>query len=133
MIYGVGTDLVEVDRVRRLLERYGERFARRILGPREWADFERSPNRAVYLSGRYAAKEAFAKAFGTGLRHPVSLTNINVTRDPLGKPNLWLEAELEALLASRGVTGRHLSVTHEHSMACAFVVLEAGGTEGTDR
>jgi holo-[acyl-carrier protein] synthase len=133
MIYGVGTDLVEVDRVRRLLERYGERFARRVLGQHEWTDYERSPNRAVYLSGRYAAKEAFAKAFGTGLRNPVLLTNINVTRDSLGKPGLLLEAELEALLANRGVTRRHLSVTHEQSMACALVVLEAGGQEDPER
>jgi holo-[acyl-carrier protein] synthase len=130
MIYGIGTDLVEIDRVRRLLERYGERFARRVLGPREWAGFEQSANRAVYISGRFAAKEAFAKAFGTGLRHPVSLANINVTHDALGKPGLLLEDELEALLASRGVTGRHLSVTHEQNMACAVVVLEAGGQPG---
>ena len=133
MIYGIGTDIVQVPRVESLLARYGERFARRVLGPREWVDYERSVNRAVYLSGRYAAKEAFAKAFGTGLRHPVSLTNINVTRDALGKPSLFLEAELEALLVSRGVTGRHLSVTHEQSMACAFVVLEVAGQEGPHR
>jgi holo-[acyl-carrier protein] synthase len=124
MIYGIGTDLVEVSRVHRLLEQYGDRFARRLLAPREWDDYERTPNRAQYLAGRFAAKEAFAKAFGTGLRHPVSLRNINVTKDPLGKPDLLLEPELSALTRSRGVTAHHVSVTHERSMACAFVVLE---------
>jgi holo-[acyl-carrier protein] synthase len=124
MIYGIGTDLVEVSRVHRLLEQHGDRFARRLLAPREWGDYERAANRAQYLAGRFAAKEAFAKAFGTGLRYPVSLRNINVTNDPLGKPGLLLEPELADLTRSRGVTAHHVSVTHERSMACAFVVLE---------
>jgi holo-[acyl-carrier protein] synthase len=124
MIYGVGTDLVEIARVSQMLERYGERFAKRVLGPSEWGDFRRASNKAQHLAGRFAAKEAFAKAFGTGLRYPVSLSNINVTNDALGKPVLLLEPKLAALVRSHGVTSHHLSVSHERSVACAFVVLE---------
>jgi holo-[acyl-carrier protein] synthase len=126
MIYGIGTDIVEVHRVRRLLERYGERFARRVLGPKEWDGFEHTVNRDLYVAGRFAAKEAFAKALGTGLRYPVSLGNVSVTHDVLGKPGLWLAPELEQLVHSRGVKTWHLSVSHERSVACAVVVLEGG-------
>jgi holo-[acyl-carrier protein] synthase len=133
MIYGVGTDLVEIARVSRILERYGERFARRILGPSEWGAFERAGDKAQHLAGRFAAKEAFAKAFGTGLRYPVSLSNINVTNDALGKPVLLLEATLAALVQRHGVTAHHLSVSHERSMACAVVVLEGRIRPGPDQ
>ena len=128
MIAGIGADIVEVPRVERLLARYGERFARRLLSSAEWDGFRASPNRQTYLAGRFAAKEAFAKALGTGLRHPVSLSNISVTNDALGKPNIELDPALEALLASRGITARHVTLTHERSIACAFVVLERNAT-----
>ena len=126
MIYGIGADLVEVPRVERLLARYGERFARRVLSPAEWACFERSVTRHLYLAGRFAAKEAFAKALGTGLRYPVSLTSISVTNDALGKPTLSVDGPLQRLLVARGVDAQHVTLTHERSMACAFVVLERG-------
>jgi holo-[acyl-carrier protein] synthase len=124
MIYGIGVDVVEVPRVVRLLGRYGERFARRTLAPAEWEGFRASGQPATYLAGRYAAKEAFAKAVGTGLRSPVSLTRIGITNDALGKPQLQLDADLERLLADRGIGARHVTVSHERSVACAFVVLE---------
>jgi holo-[acyl-carrier protein] synthase len=127
MIFGIGADVVEVPRVERLLARYGERFAGRVLHAAEWEGFRASFARAVYLAGRFAAKEAFAKALGTGLRHPVSLTRIGVTNDPLGKPQLQLDAALEALLEAQGVGARHVTLTHERSVACAFVVLERNG------
>jgi holo-[acyl-carrier protein] synthase len=125
MIYGIGTDLVEIARISHMLERYGERFAKRVLGPSEWGGFERAGNKAQHLAGRFAAKEAFAKAFGTGLRYPVALSNINVSNDALGKPVFLFEPTLAALLRSHGVTSHHLSVSHERSVACAFVVLES--------
>ena len=124
MIFGIGVDIVEVPRVERLLERYGERFAARTLGPWEWPGFRASARPAAYLAARYAAKEAFSKAMGTGLRHPVSLTRIGITNDALGKPQLQLDDELERLLAARGVGSRHVTLSHERSVACAFVVLE---------
>jgi holo-[acyl-carrier protein] synthase len=127
VIFGIGVDIVEVPRVKRLLERYGERFAARTLAPAEWDGFRTSVQPALYLAGRFAAKEAFSKAMGTGLRHPVSLTRIGVTHDALGKPRLQLHPDLELLLAQRGVIARHVTLSHEHSVACAFVVLEGAG------
>jgi holo-[acyl-carrier protein] synthase len=124
VILGIGADLVEVPRVERLLTRYGERFARRVLAPREWPGFERSVQRPLFLASRFAAKEAFAKALGTGLRGAVSLTSIAVVNDPLGKPGIALAPGLEALVAERGLTACHVTLSHERSVACAFVVLE---------
>jgi len=124
MIFGIGADVVEVPRVERLLVRYGERFAGRILHSVEWDGFRASAVPSVYLAGRFAAKEAFAKALGTGLRHPANLTRIGVTNDALGKPWLHLDPVLESLLSQRGIGARHVTLTHEHSLACAFVVLE---------
>ena len=125
MILGIGADVVEVARVAKLLERYGERFARRVLAPSEWEGFRLSPHRDVFLASRFAAKEAFGKAFGTGLRTPVLLTSIGVTHDRLGRPSLCLAPELQALSDDRGVSGQHITLTHERSIACAVVVLES--------
>jgi len=126
VIFGIGADVVEVSRVAKLLERYGERFARRVLTPNEWEGFRVSPNREVFLASRFAAKEAYAKAFGTGLRAPVLLTSIGVTHDASGRPLLQLGPELQALSDDRGVSGQHITLTHERSIACAVVVLETG-------
>ena len=123
-IFGIGTDVVEVPRVERLLARYGERFAARVLHQAEWQGFRAAAAPATYLAGRFAAKEAFAKALGTGLRHPATLTRIGVTNDALGKPCLQLDPALDALLGSRGIGARHVTLSHERSVACAFVVLE---------
>jgi holo-[acyl-carrier protein] synthase len=124
VIAGIGTDIVEVPRMADVLARYGERFARRVLAEAEWEGFRASPNRPTYLAGRFAAKEAFAKALGTGLRYPVSLGRICITNDALGKPNLTLDPVLEQYVMDRGITARHVTLSHERSVACAFVVLE---------
>jgi holo-[acyl-carrier protein] synthase len=126
VILGIGADIVEVARVAKLLERYGERFARRVLAPGEWEGFRVSPNRDVFLASRFAAKEAYAKALGTGLRAPVLLTSIGVTHDSSGRPLLQLAPELQALSDDRGVRAQHITLTHERSIACAVVVLESG-------
>jgi holo-[acyl-carrier protein] synthase len=127
VIFGIGVDIVEVPRVSRLLARYGERFAGRTLAAAEWDAFRASANPAAYLAGRFAAKEAFAKAIGTGLRSPVTLTSIAVTNDDLGKPALQLGEAVERLLDSYGIGARHVTVSHERGLACACVVLERSG------
>lgn len=124
MIYGIGTDIVAVRRIEAILERHGEALARRILAVEEWAAFRQSVAPARFLARRFAAKEAFAKAFGTGMRPPVSWHNISIAHDRLGKPELSLAPGLEALLAQRGVGCRHLSISDEKELAVAFVVLE---------
>ena len=125
MIVGIGADIVEIARVTRLLARYGERFAQRVLGEAEWDEFRTTVHPDRYLASRFAVKEAFAKAFGTGLRAPVLLTHITLAHDALGRPLLKLAPELQALFDRRGVKAHHVTLTHERSIACAVVVLEA--------
>jgi holo-[acyl-carrier protein] synthase len=124
MIFGIGTDIVEVSRIEDSLARFGEHFAQRILTEREWQAFELSQTKARFLAKRFAAKEAFAKALGTGLRVPATFQNIGVAHDDLGKPVLDLAPELQALLDERGIRFQHLSISDEKALAVAFVVLE---------
>ena len=124
MIYGIGTDLVEPARIARLLEKYGDRFAKRLLTDEEWPEYVGSGQRAMFLAKRFAAKEALAKAFGTGMRYPVSLSHIGITHDHLGKPYFTFHHELGELARNEGITRHHLSISDELNLACAFVILE---------
>ncbi|MBT9566981.1 MAG: holo-ACP synthase [Thiobacillus sp.] len=124
MIHGVGTDLLDADRVRSGLARFGEHYADRILAPAEHAGYFASRDPARFLAKCFAAKEAFAKATGTGLRAPVSLRNIAVLRDAQGKPHFECAPELLRWLATRGITAHHVSLSDEGDMVLAFVVLE---------
>jgi holo-[acyl-carrier protein] synthase len=125
LIYGIGIDVVEPHRVARLLEKYGERFARRVLTEREWPGFEKTSRPVLFVANRFAAKEAFSKAMGTGFRYPVTLQCISVVQNRLGKPSLVFHPKLEALMAEEGIVGHHLTISDEKSLACACVVLEA--------
>jgi holo-[acyl-carrier protein] synthase len=124
VILGIGTDLVEIGRIELALERWGERFARRILVPYELDRFAAHRKPAAYLAKRFAAKEAFSKAIGTGIHHPVNWHNISVVNHASGRPYLELSAALAAFVQSRGVLSVHVSLTDERGMAAAFVVLE---------
>ncbi len=124
MIFGVGTDIVELERIESMLRRHGERVALRLLSGAELPEYRGSSQPARLLAKRFAAKEAFSKAMGTGLRHPVTLGNITVGHDALGRPRLEFGAELSAYLARHGITRHHLSISDERRHAVAFVVLE---------
>jgi holo-[acyl-carrier protein] synthase len=124
MIYGVGNDVVEIGRIEKALERFGERFARRILCEPEMKRFSGHRNPAAYLAKRFAAKEAFTKALGTGIRHPANWHGVWVKNLPSGKPVLEYSAALRALLEKRRVTNAHLSLSDEREMAFATVILE---------
>jgi holo-[acyl-carrier protein] synthase len=124
VILGIGTDLCDIGRIERALERFGERFAERILVPSELERFRRRRKRASYLAKRFAAKEAFSKALGTGIRFPVNWHNVWVENERSGKPSLKFSKPLAALLKRRGITNIHVSLTDEIGMACAFVVVE---------
>ncbi|MGE5027321.1 MAG: holo-ACP synthase [Betaproteobacteria bacterium] len=124
MIYGIGTDIVAVKRIEAALVRHGERFAARILAPDEMPDFSASLHPARFLAKRFAAKEAFAKALGTGMRYPVTWRNISVIHDGLGRPGFGLVPELASRLAERNIRGHHLSISDETEMVVAFSVLE---------
>jgi len=124
MIYGIGIDVVEPHRVARLFEKYGDRFVHRVLTPDERPRFERSKQKVFFLANRFAAKEAFSKAMGTGFRYPVTLQNISVVQNKLGKPDLAFSEALGAMVRDAGINGHHLTISDESSLACACVVLE---------
>lgn len=124
-IVGVGTDIVAVARMSGALERHGERFASRILAPEELADWQRRDRPAGMLAKRFAAKEAAAKALGTGIDQGVTLKSIVVRHDPLGRPTLHLARGAEARARELAVRRTHLSLSDEREFAVAFVVLEA--------
>jgi holo-[acyl-carrier protein] synthase len=127
MIYGVGTDLIEIPRIARALERFGERFARRILCEPELRRFRSHKQPTAYLAKRFAAKEAFTKALGTGIHAPANWHGVWVENLRSGKPVLRYTAELESLLRQRNVSSAHLSLTDERGMAAATVILECAG------
>lgn len=124
MIYGIGIDVIEPARVERLLVKYGERFARRVLTPVEWPGYQKTVRPVLFLANRFAAKEAFSKAMGTGFRYPVTLQCISVVQNRAGKPGFTFHPKLEDLVKGRGITGHHLTISDEKSLACACVVLE---------
>lgn len=124
MILGVGTDLVEIHRIEKALARYGERFAQRVLVEQELEQFRRQKKPAAWLAKRFAAKEAFSKAMGTGIHFPVNWHNVSVANAPSGKPQLCFSEPLAALMAQRGIRHAHVSLTDEISLAFAFVVIE---------
>ena len=124
MIHGIGSDIVEYARFERMLARYGDRSAERVLSGREMPEFLSNTDPARLLAKRFAAKEAFAKAVGSGLRDPVSLRRISITHDRLGKPVLQFDEVLRTHLAQLGISGHHLSISDERNMIVAFVVLE---------
>jgi len=131
MIYGIGTDIVVVRRIEDLLGRYGDRFARRVLGPDELAEYVRRRDRgahgagyaARYLAKRFAAKEAFSKALGLGLRGPMTLLSLQVLNDRRGKPVPHARKALEPYLRERNLLA-HVSVSDEVESVVAFVVIE---------
>lgn len=125
MIYGIGIDVIEPRRVARLVEKYGERFARRVLTPLEWPGYLRTARPVLFIANRFAAKEAFSKAMGTGFRYPVTLQCISVVQNRAGKPSLEFHPNLEQLVKSRGIVNHHLTISDEAALACACVVLEA--------
>ena len=129
MIFGIGTDIVEVARIEASIAQFGDDFAKRILAESELASYEDliikdGRIKARFLAKRFAAKEAFSKALGTGLRAPATFQNIAVSHDELGKPLLLLAPELQDFLNSKNITKTHISISDEKNLAAAFVVLE---------
>jgi holo-[acyl-carrier protein] synthase len=126
VIQGIGTDIVDVARMSALHQRHGARLAQRLLTTQERADYDHAADKARLLAKRFAAKEALAKALGTGLRAPVTLANMGVAHDALGRPVFSFMPELEAWLAGRRITRVHLSLSDERGYALAFVIVEGG-------
>lgn len=123
MIYGIGTDIVTIARMRESLARHGERFAQRLLHPDELEAFALAREPERFLAKRFAAKEALAKALGTGLRPPATLSAIGVGHDELGKPHYLFGEALAAHLAALKLSA-HLSISDERDTVIAFALLE---------
>jgi holo-[acyl-carrier protein] synthase len=123
VIFGIGTDIVRVARMEKNLERYGERFAHRILSDDEMREFAEVSQRGRFLAKRFAAKEAASKALGSGFRDGLSLKHIAVAHDAKGKPLLsWNGKGLE-LLAQLGIGDGFISIADEDEYAVAHVIL----------
>ncbi|MCZ2498305.1 holo-ACP synthase [Xylophilus sp. Kf1] len=128
MIYGIGTDICDIRRMRASFERHGERFALRVLGPAElvvWrARSERWPDRGLrYLATRFSAKEAFSKAVGLGIRTPMAWRLCEILNRPGGQPYIVLHAGLKAWFEALHLSA-HVTVTDETDYAATFVVVE---------
>jgi holo-[acyl-carrier protein] synthase len=128
VIYGIGTDICDVRRIRDSLERHGERFARKVLSDAEFATWKarsaRWPERGVrYVATRFSAKEAFSKAIGLGMRMPMTWRACEVGKLTSGKPVIVLHGELKSWCEARQLTA-HVSVTDESDYAASFVVIE---------
>lgn len=128
MIAGIGTDIIEIARIEAAYARHGRRFAERILGPQELQKFERRLARAqsrgmAFLATRFAAKEAFSKAVGLGMRMPMFWRAVEIINDPSGRPIVLAHAGMAALMTERGWSAS-VSVSDERLFAIAFVVVE---------
>ena len=123
-VYGIGIDLIRVDRLGRSLGRWGERFTRRIFTPDELAGCAGRKKQATCLATRFAAKEAFVKALGRGMRTPVFWTDIQVQNNDLGKPEIFLSPQALEYCRKLGIRSWHLSLTDDGDYGAAVVVLE---------
>ena len=131
MIYGIGTDICDVRRIRATLERHGERFAARVLADAELATWRsrsaRWPERGVrYLATRFSAKEAFSKAIGLGMVMPMTWRSCEVANLPSGQPTIVLHGALKEWFEARALSV-HLSLTDESDYAASFCVVEKIG------
>ena len=124
MIYGIGTDIVEVKRIKEALNKYGVALAKKILTSQELLTYKKTEGKENFLAKRFAAKEAFAKAMGTGMRSPVNFKSIEIIHDSLGKPKIKTIPKLTLLVKSHNIKHCHLSISDEKNIAAAFVILE---------
>lgn len=124
MIYGIGTDIAATNRFQRFLDESNNALLERIFTPAERSTCNKRKDSASCLAARFAAKEAFLKALGTGLREGISWHDIEVVNDKLGKPELVLSGKASELFHSKGLGNALLSLSHDSGHAVAMVVLE---------
>lgn len=124
MLVGTGTDLIEIERIARSIERYGERFLHRIFTPAEIVYCRQRRSFAESFAARFAAKEAGAKALGTGIQHGITWTELEVRRLPGERPTLHLSGRARQIAERIGVRHISLSLTHTETLAMAIVQME---------
>ena len=124
MIYGIGTDILRIERIEQLYGKYGQVLAERLLSRIELLEWRSVGNKTNFLAKRFAAKEAFAKAVHTGLRSPVTLHHISIAHDNLGHPEFVVEPPLQEWLRQQGIGRVHLSLSDDNGAVVAFAVAE---------
>ena len=124
MITGIGTDIVEIARIAKMLEDHGKSFTEKIFTENEIKECEIRKNRAVYLAGRWAAKEALSKALGTGFGKKCSWRDVEILNNKNGKPEIKLSGTAEKTAEDQNVAAFHISISHETHYATATVILE---------
>ena len=124
MIYGIGTDILRIERIEQLYDKYGQALAERLLSRIELLEWRSVGNKTNFLAKRFAAKEAFAKAVHTGLRSPVTLHHISIAHDKLGRPEFVVEPPLQEWLRQQGIGRVHLSLSDGNGAVVAFAVAE---------
>jgi holo-[acyl-carrier protein] synthase len=123
MVIGIGTDLIKLSRIEDSLQRFGERFASRVLTEQELVIFEQKQRSIPYFAKRWAAKEAAAKALGTGIGGKANFHDIHIGNDALGAPSLRFTGAAAETARAKGVRNAHISLSDEQEHALAFVVL----------
>jgi holo-[acyl-carrier protein] synthase len=124
-ILGLGTDIVEITRIEAVVERSGDRLAKRILCANEWALYQNHQQPVRFLAKRFAVKEAAAKALGTGIRNGLAFEQFEVVNDPLGKPGLVFHERAAQMALELGVKSVHVTLADERRYACATVIIES--------
>lgn len=124
-IIGMGTDIVDIRRIEQALTRTGESFARRILADSEWQQFLAHKQPARFLAKRFAAKEAAAKALGTGIAAGVTFTDFIVTNNAAGKPQISLQGKAAQLAEAQNIKHQHISISDEKHYAVVTVIFES--------
>ena len=125
MIYGIGTDIVNIERVQKILNKNRDSFINRVLTEHERALFANKADSAAFCAKRFAAKEAFSKALGTGIGRVVSFQDLTVRSNENGKPYFMPSEKLRQYLLEKEIIQGHLSISDESKNALAFVILEA--------
>jgi holo-[acyl-carrier protein] synthase len=133
MIFGIGTDILSHDRVKRVWGRFGDRFASRLLMDDEYALFERTPNKVRFLAMRFAAKEAIAKAMGTGFAHGIWIRDIGTVPNAWGQPQVVFSARGDLMRRRLGIGAGFLSLTDEAGLIVAVAVLMREAPAGDAR
>ena len=123
MIFGIGTDIVQIERVARLHERFGARFAERLLLPEEVRDFDSQARPVRFLAMRFAAKEAIVKAMGTGFAHGMWIRDTGIVRNPDGRPEIVWSERGRALCERLGIGEGHITLSDEAGFVVAVAVL----------
>ena len=133
MIFGIGTDIIRLDRIQATLDRFGEHFVRRLLLPQELSDYRGYRRKARFLAMRFAGKEAVVKALGTGFAHGMWIRDVGIVQNDWGKPEVIYSERGRALCERMGVGEGHVTLTDDAGLIVAVAVLlraDAGGRAG---